>query len=150
MTDDAVAFAKKYLEDLLSFFDLNTDVKASYEDEVIRLEVPSSHLNGFLIGAKAETLYAFQQLTTASLRSKGILDCRINLDVAGYKKQRADRLAKRAEVWIEEVVDNKREKRLLPMNAADRRVVHQLATEKGLSTESQGEGKDRHIVLRPT
>jgi predicted RNA-binding protein Jag len=35
------------------------------------------------------------------------------------------------------------------MNAADRRVVHKAATDYGLETESVGEGRDRHIVLKP-
>jgi predicted RNA-binding protein Jag len=34
------------------------------------------------------------------------------------------------------------------MNAADRRVVHQSAAEYGLTSESVGEGRDRHIVLK--
>jgi predicted RNA-binding protein Jag len=38
---------------------------------------------------------------------------------------------------------------LPPMNAADRRVVHKAAVDFGLQTESVGEGRDRHIVLKP-
>jgi spoIIIJ-associated protein len=37
---------------------------------------------------------------------------------------------------------------LKPMNAADRRVIHKLAAESGLTSESVGEGRDRHIVLK--
>ncbi|HEX5395287.1 MAG TPA: hypothetical protein VFW52_02995, partial [Candidatus Saccharimonadales bacterium] len=51
--EEAIQYAKKYLEDLLSFFGLNTDVYATTEDhEVIELNVPSTHLNGFLIGQR--------------------------------------------------------------------------------------------------
>lgn len=39
---------------------------------------------------------------------------------------------------------------LKPMNAADRRVIHKLADEYGLTTESVGEGRDRHVVLKPS
>jgi predicted RNA-binding protein Jag len=35
------------------------------------------------------------------------------------------------------------------MNAAERRVVHKAAEEYGLTTESVGEGRDRHIVIKP-
>jgi spoIIIJ-associated protein len=38
---------------------------------------------------------------------------------------------------------------LKPMNAADRRIVHQVVAEAGLVSESVDEGRDRHIVLRP-
>ncbi|HET7672968.1 MAG TPA: hypothetical protein VFK11_00455, partial [Candidatus Saccharimonadales bacterium] len=51
--EKAIQFAKKYLEDMLSFFGLNTEVYATNsEDEVIELQVPSTHLNGFLIGQR--------------------------------------------------------------------------------------------------
>jgi predicted RNA-binding protein Jag len=62
-------YAKKYLEDLLSFFGLNTDVYATTEDqEVIELNVPSTHLNGFLIGQRGDTMRALQY--TLALLSK--------------------------------------------------------------------------------
>ena len=48
--DDSITYAKKYLEDLLSFFGLNTDVHASHDEDVIELSIPSTHMNGFLIG----------------------------------------------------------------------------------------------------
>ncbi len=54
--DEAVTFAKKYLEDLLSFFGLNTDIHDTSDDEVIQLNVPSTHLNGFLIGQRGDLL----------------------------------------------------------------------------------------------
>ena len=148
--EEATNFAKKYLGDLLSFFGLNTEIEASCEEEVIQLAVPSSHLNGFLIGSRAETLYAFQHLTTAALRTRGDTgNYRVNVDVAGYKKQKAEKLTQQAEVWVKEVIDSAQEKALPAMNAADRRIIHQLATEHGLATESQGSGADRHVVLKP-
>ena len=55
--EEAILYAKKYMEDLLSFFGLNTDVYATTEDdEVIELDIPSTHLNGFLIGQRGDTL----------------------------------------------------------------------------------------------
>jgi hypothetical protein len=35
------------------------------------------------------------------------------------------------------------------MNAADRRIVHKVADEHGLSTESVGFGRDRHVIIKP-
>lgn len=148
--EESITFAKKYLEDLLSFFGLNTDVKASNsEDEVIELQVPSSHLNGFLIGQRGETMHALQFLVSSALRSAGHEVSRVNVDIAEYKLQRAGRLSEKAQAWIEEVKESGQPKHLQPMNAADRRTVHKLASDNGLATESEGEGRDRHIVLKP-
>jgi spoIIIJ-associated protein len=146
--DGSIIFAKKYLEDLLSFFGLNTDVTATSSDEqVIELNVPSSHLNGFLIGQKGETVRALQFMVSNALRNNEYEVNRVSVDVADYKKQRADRISEQAVAWVKQVVDTKEPMHLKPMNAADRRVIHQLASENNLSSESEGEGRDRHIVL---
>lgn len=148
--EESIQYAKKYLEDLLSFFGLNTEVYATNsEDEVIELQVPSSHLNGFLIGQRGDTMRALQFMTSSALKSNGHLMTRVNVDIAEYKQQRAERLRQKAEEWVNEVKDSGKEKELRPMNSADRRVIHKLATDHGLQTESVGEGKDRHIVLKP-
>jgi len=145
--EEAIQYAKKYLEDLLSFFGLNTDVYATSDDQVIQLNVPSTHLNGFLIGQGGENMRSMQFLVSTALKNNNYANVRVNVDIAEYKKQRADRLREKAQAWVEKVKTTKESLALEPMNAADRRVIHQLAVENGLTSESVGEGHDRHIVL---
>lgn len=148
--EEAIQFAKKYLEDLLSFFGLNTDVYATTEDhQVIELDVPSTHLNGFLIGQRGDTVRALQYMISSALKNKSYSHTRVNVDVADYKKQRNERLVKKAEEWFKQVKDSGKPMDLQPMNPAERRVIHQAATDYGLTTESVGEGRERHIVLKP-
>jgi spoIIIJ-associated protein len=147
--EDAIQYAKKYLEDLLSFFGLNTEVHATSEDDVIELEVPSTHLNGFLIGQRGDNMRAMQFLVSNALKNQGHAYTRVNIDIADYKKQRADRLSKQAEEWVKQVKETGEPMDLKPMNAVDRRTIHKLAQEHGLISESAGEGRDRHIVLKP-
>lgn len=148
--EEAITYAKKYLEDLLSFFGLNTDVYATSDGEVIQLNVPSTHLNGFLIGQRGDNMRSLQYLTSTALKNNDFEYSRVNVDIADYKKQRADRLRERSEEWVKQVRDSGEPMDLEPMNAADRRVVHQLAADYGLTSESAGEGRDRHIVLKKT
>lgn len=147
--EESALYAKKYLEDILSFFGLNTDVYATRDEEVIQLNVPSTHMNGFLIGQRGDNMRSMQSLVSSALKNQGYEYSRVNVDVADYKKQRADRLAERAEEWMKRVKDSGEPMELAPMNAADRRVIHKLADESGLTTESVGEGRDRHVVLKP-
>lgn len=148
--EEAIQYAKKYLEDILSFFGLNTDIYATTEDgEVIELSVPSTHLNGFLIGQRGDTMRALQFVVSNALRTQGYEVTRVNVDIADYKKGRADRLAQQAEEWVAIVKESGEPLHLKPMNAADRRTVHKVASEAGLGTESEGEGRDRHVVLKP-
>jgi spoIIIJ-associated protein len=148
--EEAIQYAKKYLEDVLSFFGLNTDIYATTEDnEVIELHVPSTHLNGFLIGQRGDTMRALQFLVSNALRNHNFAVTRVNVDIADYKKTRADRLSEQAEEWIKKVKSSGEPMHLRPMNAADRRTVHRVVSEAGLVTESEGEGRDRHVVLKP-
>ena len=149
--EDAMQFAKKFTEDLISFFGLNTDVTvSSSDDEVIEINVPSTSLNGFLIGQRGENMRSLQFLVSTALKNNSYTFTRVNVDVADYKRQRADRLRSKAEDWMKKVQDSGESMELRNMNAADRRIVHKLAAEYGLVSESVGEGRDRHIVLRTT
>lgn len=149
--DESISFAKKYLEDVLSFFGLNTEVHASADEDVIELTVPSTHLNGFLIGQRGETLRSLQQLIATTLKNREAELTRVNVDIADYKKQRNERLAAQVEEWAKKVRESGEPMHLRPMSAAERRVVHQTLTDYGdLDTHSEGEGRDRHVVLTRT
>ncbi|HEV2412524.1 MAG TPA: R3H domain-containing nucleic acid-binding protein [Candidatus Saccharimonadales bacterium] len=148
--DEAITFAKQYLENLLSFFGLNTSVNTSCDDEVIELQIPSTHLNGFLIGQHGDTLRSLQYLVSMALKNSNASIDRVNIDVADYKKHRAERLATQVQDWSEQVRSSKQKMELRPMSPADRRVVHQTVGEySDLKTESVGEGRDRRVVIHP-
>ena len=124
--DESIRFATKYLEDLLSFFGINVAVWSTVEDEVIELSVPSTNLNSLLIGHNADNLRALQYIVSQSLVSRDAELTRVNVDVADYKRQRADRIEQKAEKWIKKVRETG-EPMTVELNAADRRVVHKLA-----------------------
>lgn len=145
--EESVQFAQKYLEDLLSFFGANITVSSTCDEDVIELSVPSNELNSLLIGRNAETLRSLQYIVSTVLRNKDALLTRVNIDIADYKRQRADRIAKQAREWIEEV-QRTGDSKIVSMNAADRRIVHQVASEYGdIRTFSEGEGFDRKLTI---
>ena len=129
--DESIRFATKYLEDLLSFFGINVAVWSTVEDEVIELSVPSTNLNSL----------------SQSLVSRDAELTRVNVDVADYKRQRADRIEQKAEKWIKKVRETG-EPMTVELNAADRRVVHKLAEDYfDIETHSEGEGRSRHLII---
>ena len=89
----SIEYAKKYLEDLLSFFGVNVSVVASVEGDVIELAVPSTESNSILIGRNAETLRSLQYAVSTTLRNQDAALVRVNIDIADYKKQRAEKVA---------------------------------------------------------
>ena len=147
--EESIAFAKKYVEDVISFFGANLDVRASVEDDVIQLSVPNTYLSNLMIGRNGETLRSLQTLTRSALIVKnGELE-RVNLDIADYKKRHNDKLEREAEGWAKKVLESGEEMHLRAMNPAERFVVHKVLSDySDLSTESEGEGRERHIVLR--
>lgn len=145
--EQSTEFVQKYLADLLSFFGINVEVVASTEDDVIELAVPSTDLNSLLIGRNAETLRSMQYLVSTVLRNQDAAVWRVNIDIADYKKLRAERVAKEARVWIE-AVRQSGSSHVAHLNPADRRIVHQVATEySDIRTFSEGEGLERTITI---
>lgn len=143
----SIEFAKKYLEDLLSFFGVNLSITVERNDDYIELNVPTSESNSILIGRNAETLRSIQYLLTTTLRNHNAALIHVNVDIADYKKQRAEKIAEKARVWINEVRETGNS-RIEHLNAADRRVVHHLANEyDDIMTFSEGEGRDRTITI---
>jgi spoIIIJ-associated protein len=145
--EESVQFAKKYIEDMLSFFGVNVAVEVHTEDDVIELSVPSTEINSLLIGKNAETLRSMQFLLSTTLRNNNAELQRVNVDIADYKKQRAEKVAVQAREWIEEVLRTG-DTKIVNLNAADRRIVHHVASEyQNIQTFSEGEGRDRSIVI---
>lgn len=145
--DESVRFATKYLEDLLSFFGVNVAVDSTVDDEVIQLSVPSTSLNSLLIGKDANNLRALQHIVSMALTCREAELTRVNVDIADYKRQRAERIAERAEEWIREVRQTGESKRL-NLNAADRRIVHKVAQDySDIATHSEGEGHERQLII---
>lgn len=145
--DESIRFAARYLEDLLSFFGINVAVYSTIDDEVIQLSVPSTSLNSLLIGKGADNLRALQHVVSMALVAKDAEVTRVNVDVANYKKQRADRIAEKAEGWIAKVRQSG-EPMEINLNAADRRVVHKVAQDySDVETHSEGEGRERKLII---
>ena len=145
--EQSIAYAKKFIEDILSFFGENIAVEASYNDDILSINIASSDLNSILIGRNAETLRSFQYVVSTVLRNNDAAITRVIIDIADYKKQREEKIAEKARGWIEEVRQTG-DSHIAHINAADRRIVHRVAADySDIRTYSEGEGRQRYIVI---
>ena len=145
--EESIVFAQKFLEDILSFYAIKLAVYSTADEDVIELSVPSSGLNSLLIGQNANNLRSLQHIIATALTIKGAELVRVNVDVADYKRQRADRIAKKAEGWIAKVRETGDDFKV-NLNAADRRIVHKTAQDySDIETHSEGEGRDRYLII---
>lgn len=144
---ESIEFARKFLQDIISFFGENIEVTAAVEEDVIELHVESSDSNSILIGRNAETLRSLQYIVSTALRNREGELVRVNVDIADYKKQHEEKIAESARGWIEGVRATG-DSYIAHINAADRRIVHRVAAEySDIRTYSEGEGRDRRIVI---
>lgn len=130
------------------FISAKEDDKKIINDVVdlnITLEEPQ-----ILIGEKGQTLFEIQRLLRAVLTKKIEKIFYLNLDINEYKQSKIEYLKKTAKEMADEVSLTKEEKALFPMPAYERRVIHaELSQRADITTESQGEGIDRHIIIKP-
>lgn len=106
---------------------------------------------GRLIGARGESLDALQLLVNQMVSKKVPADSfkRVVIDVMGWKKQKEEELTKSAQNFGKQVLESGQPLELEPQSAWQRRVVHMVIGEmEGLSSESVGEGRDRHVVIK--
>jgi spoIIIJ-associated protein len=103
-----------------------------------------------LIGEKGQTLFEIQRLLKTILNKRLQVLIYLDLDINDYKKKKVEYLKNLAKGLADEVSITKEEKVLFPMSAYERRIVHtELSQRADIITDSQGEGQDRHIVIKP-
>ena len=107
--------------------------------------------SALLIGRRGETLRALQLLVRTIVGRKLGTNLNFTVDVEGYDDRRRQSLANLADRVASRVIKTGRSIELEPMSARERRIVHiSLADQKGIQTESSGEGKDRRVVIQPS
>ena len=148
--DEQIAAAVKFTEELVRSFGLTATVRGELDEDDIELRIEGEDL-GVLVGPKGATLHALEELVRAVLQhTAGGHSARLHLDVSGYRQRRRDALAAFATKVANEVLEQGTERSLEPMNAPDRKVVHDALSEvEGVRTFSEGEDPRRRVVIAP-
>ncbi|CAN5290801.1 hypothetical protein BH20ACT3_BH20ACT3_02740 [soil metagenome] len=158
MNDDVVSvdqqadIISEFLEGLLGALDVEGDIgRNKIDDDTIELGVEGDDL-GLLIGPKGQTLTAVHELSRTVLqrRATGRHDGRVRIDIGGYRQRRQEALARFVRQQAEEVMVQGVARAMEPMNAVDRKVVHDTVNEiEGISTVSEGADPNRCVVIVP-
>lgn len=102
-----------------------------------------------LIGRHGQTLDAIQELARTAVGRRLDDRVRVLVDVSDYRKRQEDRLIEGAREVAERVQATGAEERLDPMNAYQRKLVHDVVAEfEGLESVSEGVDPDRFVVVR--
>jgi spoIIIJ-associated protein len=140
--------AADYLEGLLDIADLDGDIEISVENERAALVIEGGDL-AHLVGGDGEVLDALQELTRLAVQTATGERSRLMLDIDGFRADKKSALAKLAEDTAHEVKSKGKPIKLAPMNAFERKVIHDTIQKIGLTSESEGEDPDRCVVVMP-
>jgi spoIIIJ-associated protein len=141
--------AANVLREILEHMGIDAEVSAFDDGDRIILDAHGSE-SGLVIGKKGATLDALQYLVNRIVFRKPGESAGVTVDAEGYRGRREDSLTDLANRLAEKAVRSGRPVPVEPMNAHDRRVVHMaLAEHPGVTTESEGEGMARRVVIFP-
>ncbi|WP_435737773.1 R3H domain-containing nucleic acid-binding protein [Cellulosimicrobium sp. PMB13] len=143
--------AADYLEELLDIADLGGDIDIDVEHDRAAVEIVADDDSelGVLVGEDGEVLEALQELTRLAVQARTGERSRLMLDVAGFRAQRRRELTVLAEDAIARVRDAGTSVTMEPLNAFERKVVHDAVAAAGLRSDSEGTEPQRYVVIHP-
>jgi len=139
--------AADYIEELLDITDLDGDIDIDARGGRAYVSVNSSQDSNLRLLSKPDTVNALQELARLAVQAKTGLFSRLILDVGGSRETRAAELATLVDRAIVRLEGGAESAALPPMSSYERKLVHDVAASRGFSSESEGEGRDRHTVI---
>ncbi|WP_454042239.1 Jag family protein [Cellulosimicrobium sp. Marseille-Q8652] len=143
--------AADYLEELLDIADLGGDIDIDVEHDRAAVEIVAEDASELdpLVGEDGEVLEALQELTRLAVQARTGERSRLMLDVAGFRAQRRRELTTLAEEAISRVKSEGATVAMDPLNAFERKVVHDAVAAAGLRSDSEGAEPQRYVVIHP-
>ena len=142
--------AADYLEELLDIADLDGDIDIDVEGDRASVEIRGADRLAALNRPKGELLDALQELARLAVQTRTGARSRLMLDIGGFRAEHKGSLEELAATAIAEAKESGQPVPMRPMNPFERKVVHDVAKREGLRSESDGDGKGRHVVIYPT
>jgi spoIIIJ-associated protein len=148
--EEQAELAEDFLDGLLELMDVDADLDHDVVDGVLYVDILAGEDEGIglLIGRHGQTLDALQELMRSAVQRQTESRCRVMVDIEDYRKRRRSQLAERTRAAAEKVRRTGHPESLEPMNAYERKIVHDVAGEAGgVQTSSEGEDPERFVVI---
>ena len=150
--EDLAEKASEFLLGVLERMGISADIDIKDDNDKTILEIQTKDTE-VVIGRRGVVMDALQHLVnkvvyrdrTGNDRTKPLV-----VDAGGFRDRQIERLRSLAQRMAEKALETKEIVELQPMTPHDRRIVHMAIAEiAGLSSRSEGEGEDRHILIVP-
>lgn len=142
--------AADYLEELLDIADMDGDIDIDVDGDRASVEIRGADQLARLNKPSGELMDALQELARLAVQTRTGERSRLMLDIGGFRAEHRTSLEELADGAIAKVKEGGEAVPLRPMNPFERKVVHDVVKREGLRSESEGDGKGRHVVIYPS
>ncbi|HWV49134.1 MAG TPA: R3H domain-containing nucleic acid-binding protein [Microbacterium sp.] len=139
--------AADFLEELLDIADIDGDLNLDVRQGRAYVSVEAEG-DGIELLSAPDTVQALQELTRLAVQSKTGSFSRLILDIGGSRDARRRQLEKLVDAAVVKLDEGASQASLPAMSSYERKLVHDVVADRGLISESYGEGADRHTVIR--
>lgn len=140
-------YIENYIQKIIKNMEFEVETVSYVQDKRIYCNINSNN-NSILIGKNGVILRALNFIVKNAVNTKFKKRIEISIDINGYKEDRYKKVASMAKRFGKTVLRTKIDMKLDPMPADERKVIHQVISEMAhLKTQSQGEGKNRHMII---
>jgi spoIIIJ-associated protein len=149
--EDLAEKASDFLLGVLERMGITADIDVKDDEDRVTLEIQTAD-SELVIGRRGVVMDALQHLVNKVVYKErsGERTKPLVVDAGGFRDKQVERLRGLAQKMGEKALQTKQIVELQPMTAHDRRIVHMaLAEIAGVSSRSEGEGEDRHILVVP-
>lgn len=150
MGKDILKIVETLTKKLLKNLGVEAKAKFSQDKEgVVHVQLETDD-PGVLIGYHGETLASIQLILAMMVYRQTNEWVRVLVNVGDYQERRQESLERMALSAAQKVKFSGEEYALPTMTPAERRIIHlTLADDPEVTTESEGEGRDRRVVVKP-
>ena len=146
--EQALKIAREFIEGFMGSYGVEAHIDAFERDQDPILSITGDKM-GNLIGFHGAGLDAIQTITNAIVReAMPAYKRRVYIDIEHYRSRREDTLVSMAKRMAEKALQYKRSIKLEPMNAYERRIIHNaLSGIDHIGTHSVGDEPNRYLVI---
>ena len=149
LLDQEAELAADFVEGLLDRLDLPGDLEISVTEDQALVDVQDLG-SGLLIGRRGATLDALQELVRSAVQRQTQRRAHVRVDVEGYRARQLEKLRDKCREAIAEVRESGKPVRLEPMDAYERKMMHDLVAKTGgVRSTSEGSEPKRRVVIEP-
>ncbi|HET8926290.1 MAG TPA: R3H domain-containing nucleic acid-binding protein [Microbacterium sp.] len=140
--------AADYLEELLDIADIDGDLSLDVRSGRAYVSVEADGESSLALLSEPDTVQALQELTRLAVQNSTGRFSRLILDIGGSRDARRAQLGRLVDRAVARIDEGASQASLPAMSSYERKLVHDIVAERGFTSESFGEGADRHTVIR--